>query len=110
MIERNGTQMGSRTKVTEDMIIEINELYLQHGTYAAVGRLMNLAPTTIKRYVRPDYVSTNNIMRQVCDIEAMRRRIESFVLSKAEMQDPLLLTLSAGEKAEIEELQKELLI
>jgi predicted transcriptional regulator len=43
------------TKITTDMIKQINELYIQHKTYAAVARELGIAPTTVKKYVVKDY-------------------------------------------------------
>lgn len=45
-------------RVTESEIKQINELYLQYGTYAAVAREVGRAPSTVKRYVDPNYQST----------------------------------------------------
>lgn len=42
-------------KVTQDMIIQINELYKELKTYAAVSRVVGVSPTTVKKYVVQDY-------------------------------------------------------
>lgn len=42
-------------KVTQDMIIQINELYKELKTYAAVSRVVGVSPTTVKKYVIQDY-------------------------------------------------------
>lgn len=44
-------------RVTQDEIIEMNELYLEYHTYAAVAKEVGRAPSTVKRYIDPDYVS-----------------------------------------------------
>ena len=49
-------------KITQDKIIQINELYLQYGTYSAVAKEVGCAPSTVKKYVDPDY---KPIQRQV---------------------------------------------
>jgi hypothetical protein len=43
------------TKITTDMIKQINELYVQYKTYAAVAREMGIAASTVKKYVVKDY-------------------------------------------------------
>lgn len=44
-------------RVSQDEIIKMNELYLEYGTYAAVAREVGRAPSTVKRYIDPDYES-----------------------------------------------------
>ena len=44
-------------RVTQDEIIKMNELYLEYHTYAAVAKEVGRAPSTVKRYIDPDYVS-----------------------------------------------------
>ena len=43
------------TKITTDIIKQINELYIKLGTYAAVARELGIAASTVKKYVREDY-------------------------------------------------------
>ena len=49
----------ARTVVTQEMIEQINELYLEIGTYSGVSRAMGgtPSPTTIKKYIIEGYVS-----------------------------------------------------
>ena len=55
----------SRTTMTQEKIIEINELYLKIKTYAGVSRAMggSPSPTTVKKYIIPNYVSKENIKK-----------------------------------------------
>ena len=43
-------------KITQEQILEMNKLYLQHKTYAAVARIVGCAPSTVKKYIVPDFV------------------------------------------------------
>ena len=43
------------TKITTDMIKQINELYIKYKTYAAVARELGIAASTVKKYVVEDY-------------------------------------------------------
>lgn len=43
-------------KITQEQILEMNKLYLQHKTYAAVARIIGCAPSTVKKYIIPDFV------------------------------------------------------
>lgn len=44
-------------RVSQDEIIKMNELYLEYGTYSAVAREVGRAPSTVKKYIDPNYVS-----------------------------------------------------
>lgn len=50
-------------RVLEKDVIEFNELYLKYRTYAEVARQTGFSPSTIKRYIIPEYISKNNIVR-----------------------------------------------
>jgi hypothetical protein len=43
------------TRITEEQKIEMNILYKKYGTYSAVAREMGCAPTTVKKYIIPDF-------------------------------------------------------
>ena len=57
----------ARSSVTQEKIIEMNELYLQIGTYAGVSRALggSPSPTTVKKYIIPGYTTKNNIEKKV---------------------------------------------
>ena len=42
-------------RVTEKDIVKINRLYKKIGTYAGVARETGFSPSTVKRYVIPDF-------------------------------------------------------
>lgn len=42
-------------RVTQEMIVRMNDLYLELKTYAAVARKVGVSPTTVKRYINPNY-------------------------------------------------------
>ena len=46
-----------RISVDNDLIIKMNELYLQIGTYAGVSRALGGSPSasTVKKYIVPGY-------------------------------------------------------
>lgn len=96
------------TRITPDIKKQINERYLVLKTYAAVGRELGISPATVKRYVIPGYVPVADIKPIEVDTEAMRLRLETFVMSKEMMEDPWLLDLTGDERVEMEEYWKEL--
>lgn len=55
----------ARTVVTQEMIEQMNELYLQIGTYAGVSRAMGGTPSasTVKKYIIEGYVSKEETMK-----------------------------------------------
>lgn len=44
-------------RVSQDEIIKMNELYLEYKTFAAVAREVGRAPSTVKKYIDPNYKS-----------------------------------------------------
>ena len=44
-------------RVTQQDIIKINELYLQHKTYAAVARETGFSATTVKKYIIQNFAA-----------------------------------------------------
>jgi hypothetical protein len=53
------------SKVTNEDILRINELYYKHKTYAEVARQTGFAPSTVKKYIIKDWqpVVVENIKR-----------------------------------------------
>lgn len=49
-------------RVTQEEIKEMNELYLQYKTYSAVAREVGRAPSTVKRYIDPNYKHEEEII------------------------------------------------
>lgn len=99
----------SRTVVTQEMTKEINELYLQIGTYAGVARKIGIAPTTVKKYIIPGYTSEEKIKKIIFDKSKLPEEIDySLFKNKANWGD--LCVLSDNERKEIKELWKELLM
>jgi hypothetical protein len=66
------------SKVTNEDILRINELYYKHKTYAEVARQTGFAASTVKKYVTPGWkpVETENITKfdlaQLPDFDASK--------------------------------------
>lgn len=92
--------------VKNDDIKKMNELYLEFGTYAAVARATGFSPSTVKKYIQPDYVSEKNL-----DIRRYEGNLPEFDPSIFRCNDwgPLCV-LSTDEEKEIIELWKELIL
>lgn len=96
--------------ITKEQIIQINERYLELGSYAAVARELGVSPTTVKKYVAEGYIPEKDRIIRHIDIGDCRAKIERFLLSKEDLSNPQLLVLTDAERKEIEELWEELAI
>ena len=101
----------SKTVITPEKIIEINELYLKLGTYAAVSRALNgsPAPSTVKKYIIPNYVSRKDITKKIFHIDELPVfSMDDFKELKESDNWGDFCILSEEENTEIEDLWKEL--
>ena len=96
--------------ITNEQIIEINELYLRIKTYAGVSRAMggSPAPSTVKKYIIPNYVSKENKKVKVFH----KDELPEFAKDKFDGVDNWgdLCLLSKSEEKEIIDFWKELII
>lgn len=91
-------------RVTNDDIKTFNKLYLKLKTYAAVSRATGFAPSTIKKYIIPDYKDPSTI-----EIVRFNKPLPEFDCSKFFGDDwGTMCELSEEEVKEIKELWKEI--
>lgn len=95
------------TKVTPEMIEEINELYLELGVKAQVARKIGISPSTVSKYIIPNYVSKNDREISSCS-EEITLPIELFMGEYGKMG--YLCTFSEEELNDLKELQKEVTV
>lgn len=93
-------------KVTQENIVEINEIYLKVGTYAETARRTGFAATTVKKYIIPNYVSKENISIKKFEGAPAELNPKKFFLENW----GALCELTQEERVELEELRKELII
>lgn len=57
----------ARSSITQEKIIEMNELYLKIKTYSGVSKALggSPSPTTVKKYIIPGYTSRQNLEKKV---------------------------------------------
>ena len=92
------------TVITQKEIKEINRLYAELKTYAAVARATGFSPSTVKKYLIKDWVDPETI-----DIIRFDRPLPDFDSSPFRKDDwGDMCLLSAEEEQEIRELWKEL--
>jgi len=94
--------------ITEETKIQINELYLQIGTYSGVAKKIGCAPSTVKKYIIPNFVSQNNIKKKIFH----REDLPEFSTKSFKNVDNWgsLCLLNNEEREEIKELWNELSI
>ena len=98
------------SKVTNEDILRINELYYKHKTYAEVARQTGFAASTVKKYVIPNWepVKTDNIIR--FDLVNLPDFSEATELFRGVENYGDLCILDESEKEELKELWKELAV
>ena len=94
------------TRITEDQKIQMNILYKELKTYAAVARVMGVAASTVKRYIIPDFVNPEEIEIKTVQI----KELPPVDINKFKQPFGNLCLLSEEEKEEVKELWKELLV
>ena len=100
----------ARSVIDQDLIIKINELYLEIGTYAGVSRALggSPSPTTVKKYVIPKFTSKKNIEVKVFQKDDLPEFAIDVFRGVDNWGD--LCSLSKDEREEIVKLWDELLI
>lgn len=97
-------------KVTQENIIEMNEIYLKVGTYAETARRTGFSAATVKKYILPDYISKAAIvitnLFSLDQVPAFDK--EKFIDVDFSINN--LYRMTDEEKEEIKELWKEMLV
>ncbi len=102
-------------RVSSEDIIEMNELYLKFGTYAAVARATGFSPSTVKKYIQTDYVAagTRKLVKFDKEIVSLYRDSEeakNIIDLFSHKSWDLLGKLSSEEEKEVEKLWEEMSI
>lgn len=93
-------------KITQDMIIEMNKLYLQNHNYSKTAREIGVSPGTVKKYIIPNFVDPDTIKIKKFESELPDVDFANF----PKFDWSTILKLNEEENKEIEELWKELVI
>lgn len=102
-------------RVSSEDIIEMNELYLKLGTYAAVARATGFSPSTVKKYIKSDYIAADTrklikFDKEIADLDGESKEAKDIIDLFGYKSWDLLGKLSPEEEKEIEELWKEMYI
>lgn len=98
------------SKVINEDILRINELYYKHKTYAEVARQTGFSAGTVKKYVIPNWrpVATENVVKfDMADLPDFIAATETF---KGVYNYGALCILTEREKEQIKDLWRELAI
>lgn len=95
------------SKITNEQIIQMNILYLKYKTYAAVAREVGCAPSTVKKYIQPNFVNPEEL--EVKHFEGELPLLNKELFSNIENWGELCV-LSDKEREDIKELWKEIVI
>jgi len=96
----------ARIKVDNDIIKQMNELYLKHKTYSGVAKEIGCAPSTVKKYIIEGYTSETTLSKKIFKQEDLPEF--SNEMFKGVKNFGELCALSKEERVEIEELWSEL--
>lgn len=94
--------------ITNEQKKQINELYCKLGTYAGVARELGIAPTTVKKYIVPDYIPDDKLKFTHCDLPLCKKIVEEFEMPSSYLSDPNLLVLSDEELEGVKQLWEEM--
>ena len=97
-------------KVTQENIIEMNEIYLKVGTYAETARRTGFSASTVKKYIIPNYISKEAIVItnsfSINDVPAFdKTKFENIDWSDDYLYQPTVIEVN-----DLKELWKELLV
>lgn len=103
-------------KITEEMKIQINELYCQLGVKAQVARELGISAASVSKYIVPGYVPKAERVEITCDVEL--QGIDEFIdnVFNSGFNDSIAANfeyftqLTKPEKKALEELRKEIFI
>lgn len=95
-------------RVTQEDIIQMNELYLTLKTYAAVARETGFSSSTVSKYIQKDYVPQEKI--EIKRYDGTKMPTPDFAIFKGIENLGEVCVLTEDEKAGIKELWEEMAI
>lgn len=101
-------------KITDEKIIEINEVYLQCGVKSQTAKICGVSPASVTKYLIKDYKARKDTKIEEFNKEAVG--CQSFIDFINQNSNTAILNfcnfckLSEEEKNDLRELQKEILV
>ena len=94
-------------KITDEVIEQINELYLECGVKAQVARIVGCSPATVTKYIIPGYVSKAN-QAELPSFDESKIVGPAYYTSYQQLMDACKLT--EEEWNEMKEIQKGVMV
>ena len=94
-------------RVMPEDILKMNEIYYECNNYSEVARQTGFSPSTVRKYIRKDYIPADKIQKKVFQKKDLPEHlpIEPFIAVRDYGE---LCILSEDEKNEIRELWNEI--
>lgn len=92
-------------RVTDEDKILINQIYLEVGTYAETARRTGFSPSTVKKYIIPNFIPVDSTEKKTFSLGDLPDGVIKLPENLGR-----LCTLSFEEIEELEEFRKELMI
>ena len=92
-------------RVTDEDKILINQIYLEVGTYAETARRTGFSPSTVKKYIIPNFILVDTTEKKTFSLDDLPDGVIKLPENLGR-----LCTLSFDEIEELKDFQKELMI
>ena len=92
-------------RVTDEDKILINQIYLEVGTYAETARRTGFSPSTVKKYIIPNFIPVDTIEKKTFSLDDLPDGVIKLPENLGR-----LCTLSFNEIEELKDFRKELMI
>lgn len=94
--------------ISQDKIVEINEVYLLTKTYSKTAEIVGVSPSTVKKYVIAGYTSNRNTQESTKSV--IDKKLPPPKIFSNFEEIAALSVLLEEEREQIQELWKELLL
>ena len=91
-------------KVTNEDIIQMNEAFLLCRTYSGVAKATGWSASTVKKYIIDGYVSSKKPIEYSIVPLSIEQTIQKLIENNA------ICDVTEGEKLELKELQKDIIV
>lgn len=91
-------------RITEEMKVQINELYIEYGVKKRVAEILSISPSTVSKYIIPNYKSQKETK---IEFSTPPRGCRAFIKNIQETNFCDACGLTEEEQNELKQFQKE---